>query len=97
LATLADMKQVPVGQLKQNASALIREMEESGEPIEITAHGRPVARLVRVPRPSDVQSLIDAGAMIPPTKSWDPPEPLPPLPGVPLPSELLAQLRADER
>ena len=46
------MREVGVLEAKTNLSALITEVEESGEEIVVTRHGKPVARLVRA-RPED--------------------------------------------
>jgi prevent-host-death family protein len=40
-----------VRELKQRASQVLRELQASGEEIEVTHHGRVVARLVPVERP----------------------------------------------
>lgn len=39
------MKSVPIFEAKNRLSALIQEVEETGESITLTRHGRPVARL----------------------------------------------------
>lgn len=54
-------------ELRQNASALLERIETSGVSIEITNHGRPVARLIPIPRQaqSSRAQLIDAGVLRP--------------------------------
>jgi len=93
------MKTIGIRELRQQASKHLREVE-AGETIEVTDRGRPVARLVPVPREeSTVERLIREGRLIPgngkPLSDLGPP--LPPTPGVPLPSEILAEDRASER
>jgi prevent-host-death family protein len=90
------MERIGVRELRQNASVWLRRVAE-GESFEVTDRGRPVARLVPV-RPQGVQALIDAGLATPARghiSELDPP--LPREPGTPLLSEILEQLRADER
>jgi len=66
------MESVGIRALKQNASAVVARAA-AGESIEITDRGRPVARLVPLPPPSDdpLQQLVDAGTVVPPKKPWD--------------------------
>jgi prevent-host-death family protein len=91
------MKSIGVRELRQQASRYLREVER-GEPIEVTEHGRPVARLVPIPRSSSAEALLLAGQLSP--AAGDVLElgaPLEPLAGVPLPSAALAAMRKDER
>lgn len=93
------MKTIGIRELRQQASRHLREVE-AGESFEITDRGRPVARLVPVPRhESTVERLRREGRLIPgngkPISELGPP--LPPTPGVPTLSELLAEDRASER
>jgi prevent-host-death family protein len=44
------MRSVPAGVFKQTCLRLLDEVAETGEGIEVTKHGRPVARVVPVPR-----------------------------------------------
>ncbi len=46
------MKHVGIFDAKTHFSSLVDEVEKGGE-IVITRHGRPVARLVRAPKPDD--------------------------------------------
>jgi prevent-host-death family protein len=89
---------IGVRQLKNGLSAALRQVED-GETVEVTDHGRPIARIVSV-RPSQVEQLIAEGRMTPPEENDDllslgPPPPLEP--GERTGSEILAELRADER
>jgi prevent-host-death family protein len=93
------MRSVGVRELRQHASKYLRLVEE-GETIEVTDRGRPVARLVPVPTPEG-ESILDRlrreGRLLPPRRAWLDVEPLPAQRGLPLPSEVLEQMRADER
>jgi len=91
------MKSIGVRELRQQASRYLREVER-GDAIEVTDHGRPVARLVPIPRSSSANALLVTGQLAP--AAGDVLElgaPLEPLPGASLPSAELAALRADER
>lgn len=90
------MKKISIRELRQNASAWLK-LVQQGESFEITDRGRPVALLV--PHIEDpIERMIAEGRLIPPTRDWrDLPPPLPPTPGVPLPSEILAEERAEDR
>jgi prevent-host-death family protein len=91
------MKSIGVRELRQQASRYLREVE-GGDAIEITDHGRPVARLVQIPRSTRVDALLVTGQLSP--SAGDPLElgaPLEPKPGVPLPSVELAAMREHER
>lgn len=77
-----------VRELRQRASELLR-LVETGETIEITDRGRPVAVLSGIPRAGDV---VRASASLD-----DLPEPLETRPGSPTPTETLARLRHGER
>ena len=90
---------IGIRELRQNASKYLRLVEERGEPIEITDRGRPMAQLS--PLPDGIADRAARGerqaaacnADRRPTSA----APLEPRPGVPLPSEILEDLRADER
>jgi len=92
------MVTIGVRELRQNASLYLRKVEQ-GETFEVTDHGRPVARLVPVKAKGRLDELVAQGRLVPPIEEGDllDEDPLPRLPGRPLPSELLAQLRQDER
>lgn len=49
-ATMCYMRAVGVRELRQRASELLDDVEATGDSIEITNHGRPVARLVPITR-----------------------------------------------
>lgn len=89
---------IGIRELRQNASRYLRLVEERREPIEITDRGRPVALLSPLPSGGRIEQLAASGRLRRARGSWrDLGPPLEPLPGVPLPSEVLAAMRADER
>ena len=91
------MKKISVRELRQNASAWLRQVQQ-GESFEVTNRGRPVALLVPTPKGDLIEEMIAAGRITPPTRDWrDLGPPLPPTPGVPLPSEILAEERSEDR
>jgi prevent-host-death family protein len=89
---------IGIRELRQNASRYVRLVAERGEPIQITDHGRLVALLGPVPTGSRIEQLAASGRLRRATRSWkDLGPPLEPTPGAPLPSEVLAAMREDER
>ena len=91
------MRRIGVRELRQQASRYLREVEH-GETIEVTDRGRPVARLVPVPRAGALQALELSGRLTP--AEGDVLElgpPVAPAAGIALPGETLAALRSDER
>jgi len=48
-----DMKQMPAGEFKAQCLAIMDQVFESGEPVLITKHGRPVAKLVPAEKQAD--------------------------------------------
>ena len=92
------MDSVGVRQLKQNASAVLRRVG-AGETLQITDRGRPVALLVPIPQEAGVlDRLVAAGRATAPNGNLDDlPAPVRPTPGRPLPSEILEEMRANER
>ncbi|HEV7804454.1 MAG TPA: type II toxin-antitoxin system prevent-host-death family antitoxin [Solirubrobacteraceae bacterium] len=91
------MRSIGIRELRQQASKHLRDVER-GETIEVTDRGRPVALLVPVPRTGTAERLIASGRMTAPEHDlFALGEPLEPRAGGPLPSEVLAALRAEER
>ena len=87
-----------VRELKDSLSRALRQVQ-AGETVEVTDHGRPIARIIKA-WPSRAQQMISEGRLVPPDEEGDlldlwPPPPL--QPDERLGSELLAELRADER
>ncbi|MBA3381833.1 MAG: type II toxin-antitoxin system prevent-host-death family antitoxin [Actinobacteria bacterium] len=87
---------IGIRELRQNASRYLRLVEERGEPIQITDRGRPVALLAPLPDSGTIERLVATGRLRR-GKGGPLPKPVDPIPGVPLPSEILAEMRANER
>lgn len=90
------MEQIPIRDLTQNTAAVLERVEH-GESIEITNHGKLVARIVPAGR-GELDDLIAAGKVVPATL----PRPFPrptyePATGEMTASEALQQLRDEER
>jgi prevent-host-death family protein len=91
------MRVIGIRELRQQASRYLRDVQR-GETIEVTDRGRPVARLVPVPRSGGIDELAASGRLAMATEdALDLGPPLAPAAGEPLPSERLADIRADER
>jgi len=90
------MRSIGIRALRQQASKHLRDVER-GETIEVTDRGRPVALLVPLPRVGTAERLIAEGRMTRGKGDLLALEPLESLPGVPLPSEVLARMREYER
>jgi prevent-host-death family protein len=88
---------IGIRELRQNASRYLQLVEERGEPIQITDRGRPVAYLTPVAAPTSRLEQLRASGRIRRGRGGPLPRPVDPKPGVPLPSEILAEMRADER
>lgn len=58
------MKEVALHDAKNRLSALIAEIEESGEEIVITRHGRPAVRLAPVQPADDREARVAVGAAL---------------------------------
>jgi len=91
------MERIGIRELRQHASVWLRRVQQ-GETFEVTDRGRTVALLVPYHELDPLDQLIASGEVIPAKGNLlDLGPPLPPKPGVPLPSEILEQMRADER
>jgi|SRR5215471_6744767 len=89
---------IGVRELKDGLSRALR-LVQSGESVDVTDQGRPTARFVKA-WPSRARQLIAEGRLMPPEIGDDLLDPWPPPPlhsGERLGSDLLAELRADER
>jgi len=88
---------VGIRELRQQASAVLRRVT-SGETIDVTDHGHPIARIVPL-RPGVLDQLVLEGrATAAAGDLLDLADELGlPRGGAPLPSVALAELRADER
>ena len=85
-----------IRELRQNASGLIRRVIE-GETIEVTERGRPVARIVPLHGRSVLDQMVAEGRATPARGDLLDLKPVPPVSGRRSLSEVLADLRADER
>ena len=90
-------EQVPLRELR-NFTSRVLDRVKKGAIIEVTERGRPVARLVPVEM-DDLDQLRAMGLLEPREDPGDPLEiePIELAPGLPLPSETLRAMRADER
>lgn len=92
------MRTIGVRELRQQASRHLRAVE-AGETIQVTDRGKPVAMIVPVMPEHDVLDRLEAEGRL--TRGLGDllrhGPPVRPKKGLPLPSEVLAQLRADER
>lgn len=91
------MRRIGIRELRQHASRYLRDVSQ-GEVLEITDRGRPVARLVPSASESRLEELEASGRLRP--GQGDPlalGAPLSPAADQPLPSQVLAARRADER
>jgi prevent-host-death family protein len=90
--------QIGVRELQQHASKYL-DLVENGQVIEVTRHGRRIARLEPFADPGDPYArLYAAGLLIPPTEGGDLLDivPVPPVPGTPSMQEIFDEAR-DER
>jgi prevent-host-death family protein len=91
------MKTIGVRELRQRASECLRHVE-AGRTLEVTAHGRPVARLVPIRAATRRQRLIEHGHVAPGAGDLlGLGRPLKARRRVPLPGELLRRARNGER
>jgi len=94
------MRRIGIRELRQNASQYIR-LVKAGETIEVTERDVPVALLTPLPKGGEKKSrrdeLIEQGLLVPATKDWRDFNPLPPVPGEKLPSQILQEMRNEER
>ena len=85
------MERVGVRELRREASAILRRVS-SGETVEITDRGRPVARLVRA-MPDGLARLEEEGLLRPASGDLLDITPIPMKPGTRPPSELVSEGR----
>src|SRR5438132_14055772 len=85
-----------IRELRQNASALIRRVI-AGETIEVTDRGRPVARIVPLRGRSVIDQMVAEGRATETRGELLDLKPIQPVTGRRRLSEVLADLRADER
>lgn len=91
--------QKPIGirELSQHASVWLKRVQRD-DSFEVTDRGRPVALLVPVAEMDHLDQLVASGEVSPVSIDLlQVVRPLPPKQGIPLPSEIFEQMRADER
>jgi prevent-host-death family protein len=73
------MKQIAAGEFKDQCLALMDKVQQSGEPLVITKHGKPVAKLVPAESPAEdifgymagrVKITGDIVAPVTPSDDW---------------------------
>jgi prevent-host-death family protein len=90
------MGSVGIRELRDNVSAVLHRVA-TGETVDVTNHGQPVARIVPLRSPSVIDQMIAEGRATPAEGDLLDFEPASRRPGEPLLSEVLDELRADER
>jgi len=90
------MNRVGIRELRQNASAVIRRVA-GGETLEVTDRGRPVARIVPLRPAGVIDQLIAEGRAVPAASDLLDVPPLRPVKGQPSLSQVLGEMRADDR
>ncbi|MGH8935304.1 MAG: type II toxin-antitoxin system Phd/YefM family antitoxin [Acidimicrobiia bacterium] len=92
------MNRVGVRELRQNASAVLRRVQD-GQSVEVTVRGQPVALLVPIPEPDNIVERLIAEGKARPARGdlLDLPPPIRLREGQPLLSEVLAEMRDEER
>ena len=90
------MHQVGVRELRDSVSSVLRRVV-AGEPVEVTDHGHPIARIVPLRYRNALDQMVAEGRATPAEGDLLDEEPLAAPPGAPSGSEALAELRANER
>jgi prevent-host-death family protein len=93
---MSHMRRIGIRELRQNASEYVR-AAESGETIEVTDRGRPVARLAPLPKGESILDRLIAEGKATPAQGdlLDLGPPPPPRPGARPLSEVLDEMRED--
>jgi prevent-host-death family protein len=77
---MSNMKEMPAGEFKARCLAVMDKVQKTGEPVLITKYGKPVAKLVPAPSPSDdifgymagkVKIVGDIVGPVTPAEDWD--------------------------
>ena len=93
------MQRIGIRELRASLGGIVRRVQD-GETVEVTDHGHPVARIVPLRHRSRYDQMVAEGRIAPPDGSLadllDRERPQA-QPGQPSLSEILAELRADER
>jgi prevent-host-death family protein len=88
---------VGVRELRQNLSVYLRRVKQ-GESLDVTEHGRPVARLVPARAATHWEQMVADGRITPAkARLEDLPPPPEASPGAPTLTEVLLQMRDEER
>jgi prevent-host-death family protein len=91
------MERIGIRELRQNASKYVRRVQD-GEMFEVTDRGRPVARIVPLGPLTGLDRLRALGQVTDAKGDLrDLPPPLPLPPGARPPSEILLEMREEER
>jgi prevent-host-death family protein len=91
------LHQVGVRELKDTLSAVLHRVQK-GEPIEVTDNGRPIARMVPIRPMSVTERLVAEGTLaLAPDQNTEWPDPELTPPGERPMSEIVIEMRADER
>jgi prevent-host-death family protein len=89
------IKQVGVRELRQNASGVLREVK-AGLSVEVTEHGRPVARIIPITA-SHWEDLFATGlAVRSPIEEWRPSKKRIKIKGGKTSTQILIEMRAEE-
>lgn len=57
------MKAIPISDFKARCTAVLRQAENSGEPVVVTRRGRPIARIEPLPRHAERRLGVFKGRM----------------------------------
>jgi prevent-host-death family protein len=90
------MTTVGIRELRQNASAVLRKVV-AGETVEVTEHGRPIARIVPLLAERGLDQLVAEGRASEAKGDLLALQPVAAAKGEPRLSDVLAAMRADER
>lgn len=89
------IRQVGVRELRQDASGVLREVK-TGVSVEITEHGRPVARIIPIAA-SEWEDLFAAGLALPSAvEDWHPSKKRIQIKGGKTSTQILTEMRAEE-
>lgn len=92
---ISGIKQVGVRELRQNASGVLREVK-AGASVEITEHGRPVARIIPIAT-SGWEDLLTSGLALRSTiEDWRPSKKRIKIKGGKTSTQILIEMRAEE-
>ncbi|MFZ2227881.1 MAG: type II toxin-antitoxin system prevent-host-death family antitoxin [Candidatus Nanopelagicaceae bacterium] len=92
---ISSIKQVGIRELRQNASGVLRDVK-AGASVEITEHGRPVARIIPIVG-SLWENYFAAGLALPATiEDWRPSKKRIKIKGGKTSTQILIEMRAQE-